>query len=300
MIVLYLSGGLGNQLFNYSAAKVLSLKKNAGLIIDASAYISQWSNASQRPVLLQHFPITAQFRHLGSRLDSSGFYSRVQRRFREELFVQRIERKDGHYGFFQEFNDLGKNVILRGYFISPLFFCGMEDLVRKELSLPDDFLDRMNDSVGDQLLSETAGAETSVGIHVRRGDYLTYANPQLYLPNIEDYYIHAMEYIAERRSKPRFFVFSDDSEWCSRKFSDLPFNVRVVGRSDDPRKDVLRHFFLLSRCRDNIITNSTFSWWAAWLSPATDKIVISPSKWDAEERMRIEEMIPENWVILPV
>jgi len=295
-----LSGGLGNQLFNYSAARSLSHRSGTHIVIDASNYMQQWGENSPRPLLLDHFPIKAQFRHLGTVLDSRNFLTRIWRRLTEEVHVERVERINGSYNYFSEFNDLGGRVKMGGYFISPKFFSNIEHLIRRELTLPSNYLEIQNCTTGLKYLDEMSRCRWTVGLHIRRGDYLTYSDPPLHLAGVEQYYLDAMNYITQKRDDPIFWVVSNETEWCKKYFSETPHDVRFIESEINLRETAIRDFFLLSRCHDQIICNSTFSWWAAWLNQQPDKIVISPSKWDAQERTSIEEMIPKSWTVLRV
>jgi hypothetical protein len=298
MIVLYLSGGLGNQLFNYAAARALSYKNDVPLLIDASLYADQWGSRATRPILLHMFPVRTKFRHMGPKLDRVSLYSRIIRRFREDLFAIRISRNDRFYNYFPEFNNFGGRVIMSGYYISPLFFSGLENIIRKELTLTDDFLSTTNDEIGTKVLDEILGSRWPVSVHVRRGDALSFCNPLLCLPNIEHYYLEAMKFISERREAACFWIFSDDPSWCQCFFGNTPYKTRVVSATDAANPRDLRDFYLMSRCYDQIICNSTYSWWAAWLNIRADKIVVAPNHWDAEDRTAIDEMILPEWTVL--
>jgi hypothetical protein len=130
-----------------------------------------------------------------------------------------------------------------------------------------------------------------VGIHIRRGDYVKEYNSLFYLNGIE-YINKCIDYFKDNYN---FFIISDDIEWCKYTFSEYK-NFYFSNSSND-----LLDFALMSLCNHNIISNSTFSWWAAFLNKNINKKVIMPSKWikrDIPNKVWIKNLLLENWVII--
>jgi hypothetical protein len=142
-----------------------------------------------------------------------------------------------------------------------------------------------NLTVRDKILSSN-----SVSIHVRRGDYLQLINERLLVCD-SHYYERAIDEIARRIENPCFFIFSDDIEWCKIQFSYLPEKTFIDwNRNFNSYKDM----HLMSLCKYNIIANSSFSWWAAWLNNYPQKIVIAPRLW-FNDRQDLS-YVPPSWI----
>jgi len=133
-----------------------------------------------------------------------------------------------------------------------------------------------------------------VSIHVRRGDYVTYYTQ---FPPVTDRYLLAAIKLMSANGYNKFLVFSDDIEWCKNLFSESRFSKYSFEYSEG--KNEFEDMALGSHCEHNIISNSTFSWWQAWLNQNPNKIVVSPSKhnWFGKRvKLSTEDIIPENWV----
>ncbi len=131
------------------------------------------------------------------------------------------------------------------------------------------------------LFSADIGYEPYVSIHVRRGDYV---NNPFYVDLMEtNYYKKAMSLFPE----DKFLVFSDDIEWCKEQ---AIFKGCIFSERNDEVTDLNR----MASCKHNIIANSSFSWWAAWLNPNTEKKVVAPREWFTDKEERIS--LPDTWI----
>lgn len=170
------------------------------------------------------------------------------------------------------------HIVLEGYFQSEKYFSHCKEDVLNAFSW------------------EYPGIENSVSIHVRRGDYLLYPTKH---PTVTiDYLNQSIRYFT-KLGYNRFMVFSDDMPWCKENINDRNefwFCEFEYSSLNTPLED----FFLMARCEHNIISNSTFSWWGAWLNKNPNKIVVSPSKenWFGidNKHLSTEDLIPDNWV----
>ena len=108
------------------------------------------------------------------------------------------------------------------------------------------------------------------------------------------YYQHAVKIMQQKLITPKFYVFSDDPDWVGEYF-DIPAQFQIVKGYTG-----IEDMYLLSHCRNNIIANSTFSWWAAWLNLNPDKIIIAPKKWIIGENLDVSDtdLIPAEWICL--
>ena len=293
MITLYANGGLGNQLFNYAAARTLADRKKTSLIIDAVSYRHQWSPDAGRQHLLHRFPVRANFRNLEPEGPKKPLISRVARRLREDAFTTIVNRGADEVGFFQDFLQLGSRTILKGHFISPSFFAGNEQRIRQDLNLGVEILEP--DSKALETLAALDGIEKSIGVHVRRGDLLKPEFRSRLLSNMVLYYRRAFSQFILALGNPVFWVFSDDPEWCRSNLCDFDADIRVIDRLSDREDDPIKDFFLMSRCHSFIIANSAFSWWSAWLGSRPGKHVVAPSKWENHENGWDSDLIPAGW-----
>jgi len=140
----------------------------------------------------------------------------------------------------------------------------------------------------------------SVSMHIRRGDYVTLEDFFRVMP--VSYYKEASEKILEKEVEPQFFVFSNDLNWAKENltflnnaiFVDLNYNKTYTGKAD------IEEFFLMKECKHNIIANSSFSWWPAYLNSNPDKIVISPRVWFNnkiyQKSFEDNPLIEPNWI----
>jgi hypothetical protein len=125
-------------------------------------------------------------------------------------------------------------------------------------------------------------------VHVRRGDYLKF--PDHHPTQDLQYYFRAMEHVSAKR----FLIFSDDVKWCERNFVGNQF---IVSAPASPETDL----HMMSACESNIIANSSFSWWAAWLNDNPDKVVVAPKNWFGRKLVDthpIDDLIPQEWILL--
>lgn len=132
-----------------------------------------------------------------------------------------------------------------------------------------------------QMFGKGIGYLSQVGIHIRRGDYI--GNPFYVDLTQTDYYERAMALFPSEK----FLVFSDDQEWCKEKFKDNP-DVQVMDKGNE-----VEDLNLLASCKDIIIANSSFSFWAAYLNPNPSKRIIAPLQWHPDGVQRTK--IPETW-----
>lgn len=133
----------------------------------------------------------------------------------------------------------------------------------------------------------------SVSIHVRRGDYTREPHLSFHGLMSLSYYERAADWIRARKERVKFYVFSNDPEWCRANFP-LGYNI-MDGFSQH------EDLWLMSQCKHNIIANSSFSWWGAWLGEGDpNKIVVAPQQWFKDPNMQYGDVVPERWVKLSV
>ena len=283
MVILELSGGLGNQMFQFALYKKLqSIGRN--VVFDLSHYDCEGT----RQLELQLFD---GIKHGNILTISNMDYIRRVKRY----LINKLNRVyQDKIGIFQpEIYDMDW-VRLVGYWQNEKYFADIREDILKSFSF-----DR--NTVGDynNRLAQEMENRTSVSLHVRRGDYLDPRYSHAY-NNIctVDYYKKAVKYINDNVGNPYFYIFSDDLEWVKDNISLLMGSNNVDDRvtfvDGNRGENSYLDMFLMSQCRHHIIANSTFSWWGAWLGTNEDKIVVSPSRWLANHDTT--DTICDGWI----
>jgi hypothetical protein len=287
MIISQLSGGLGNQLFQYAFGFARAKALGVEFKLDLSFYEDyDWHDYSLGP-----FNITA---HIAKGEDIKRIKeldSKLIQKFKKKLF------SSNYHCIYEDsllFNPIylkpQKSSYLVGYWQCEKYFTDVWQILCKEfeITIPpngknQDFLDKINSE------------KSSISLHIRRGNYVTIDSVNQIHGTISlDYYEKAIEFFGSTVENPFFYVFSDDIEWAKAHLK-INFPVLFVDINDD--KTDFEDLRLMSSCKHNIIANSTFSWWAAYLNRNNDKVVIAPDKWFADPLKNAEtiNIIPKNW-----
>lgn len=288
-------GGLGNQMFQYAAARRLALLQRTELKIDLSWLNTYPVDATPRRYELGHLSIAANIANSSeiSRLTgTSGVIS--QRRFIRSFFNRTLAGstpevfRESHFQFNPVLLDAPDSAYLDGYWQSEKYFLDVADIIRKDYAL------KSVPDAQNELLAESITRVLAVSVHVRRGDYVN--NPSInsfhgVCPSA--YYHSAMELMAQKTNDPHFFIFSDDIQWCKKNIK-TSYPVTYVDHNGP--EDAHFDLWLMSQCRYHIIANSTLSWWGAWLNPQSDKIVIAPLRWFNDPTIDTSDLIPASWM----
>ena len=270
-----IKGGLGNQMFDYCF--FLSLKRKSRFRL----HIIEIEPSVERHYGLELFKI---FHTKGAwRVALYNFLYNHHCRWyihRHQTIVQ---------GNSLEYNPdylLKRSGLYRydGYWQSEKYFTDIKDTVRKHFRFRTDLLNERTKECASHLC-ETA----SVSIHIRRGDYL---NESGWDKSETDFYQQAQSYILKQEEHPVFYVFSDDMEWCRTRFKGENYRLVDWNTGNDSWQDM----YLMSQCKHNIIANSSFSWWGAWLNNNPQKIVIAPEQWFCFSPNY--DIIPIGWVTI--
>jgi hypothetical protein len=288
MVIVKIQSGLGNQLFQYAAGRSLARRLGTALVLDTSDFTPQ----SFRRYGLGDFMIAAGF--LGPRARYG-----IKKLRQQWLTPVRVMAQaggiiriivDGHHGFDETIQQKATVVYLDGYWQSERYFTADRELLLAEFTL------RAPASPAITPLLARIQAETSVCVHVRRGDYLsTPIGQQNWAACGPGYYHAAMAHIGKRAADAKFYLFSDDPAWVQSHFGSAANCVVVSGQMT---QSDLEDFRLMMNCRHFIIANSTFSWWAAWLGRQPDKMVVAPKTWYCSEKFTDKDLVPERWVRL--
>lgn len=268
MITVKLTGGLGNQLFQYALGRNLAQKNADELFLDASEYRR---NDQLRNFVLDRFQIEA--RVLQESASAKGM----------------IVKEKKEFSFDEAVLDLKGDLILQGYWNNEEYVKGIIETLRTEIILkPEHQFDFHERSAG---FLEKAN---SVAIHIRRGDYVKNPNVRReYDICGKEYYHAAMQEMERRVPDAHFLVFSDDIAWARRN---LRTTRPIIFLNGPDYED----FVLMLKCRHIIMPNSTFSWWAAYLDSRPGKIVIAPAEWTRSKASKNRGPVPDQWVRLSV
>lgn len=291
MILIKLQGGLGNQMFQYAFGSVIAKQNKTKLIIEDSIYniVEKKEGYTPRNFELSIFNNEYVF---AKKKDVSLFASLS--------FIHKIKRKlklnypkkfnEEEFEYSEKANSLQKPVFAIGYFQSFKYFKGFEDYIKSLFVFSEDKLSKENID-----LIASFKKKNTIAVHIRRGDYISdiVAN-QFHGSCSFEYYMQAISVLSVKVLSPTFVFFSDDSEWVKENFETLPFDKIFIDHNTD--SDSWVDMYLMSICSHNIIANSSFSWWGAWLNANSEKIVIAPKKWFQGREININSIIPEEWI----
>ena len=257
MIISKITGGLGNQMFQYAIAKSIAIKNSDKFQLDISFYYKQ----TLRKYELNLFNIEQNL------AKQESFFSKVKRKLG---FVPKEYYIEKEVAVFDKgvFNYQDK-IVLDGYWQNEKYFKDIRDEILKDFTLKQDISIEAKDYL------EQIKDSNSISLHVRRGDYVqnSHTNKVHGICNL-DYYKRAIDYINEKVQESMFYIFSDDIAWCKENFDFLENKIFI-----DDTRSALEDLELMKKCKHNIIANSTFSWWGAWLNENKGKIVIAPKIW---------------------
>lgn len=288
MVIIKIAGGLGNQMFQYALARALE-NKGRKVLLDCSGYKVQSQTDTVRNYELDRFSIKIA---KASQKEIASYFNRRQRflyylgRLIKKDLSKIIIEKEHHY---QDKIAECDNKYLIGYWQSEHYFKTIRKELLEDFSFEDLRLSQNNEVLRKQLFS----AENSVAVHIRGGDYTAAGNVPIY-GNIctKEYYQKAFAYIEKNIGQVLYYIFTNDFTLAQQI---LPMNNKNIKIIDwNAEEDGWIDMYLMSICKHNIIANSSFSWWAAWLNQNPEKVVIAPSKW--QNGSDIEDIVPREWV----
>ena len=282
MIVVKLIGGLGNQLFQYAAGLQLATKYNVPLKIDAEAF----NNYKLRSIDLQNFELKFEIateQEILS-LKNPSIFNKLKNKLIPNPY--KTHYKEPYFHFNPSFYSLGDNVYLQGYFQSEKYFQNIQREIHSQFTIKKEIINDV------QPIANELRNKNSVSIHVRIGDYSINQNTEYHGVLSADFYRNAISMIKEQYADAEFYLFSDDIVKAKNMLADQPFEAM----SGKTTKNHLQDFYLMSQCKHNIIANSSFSWWAAWLNSNPNKIVVAPKKWFNKGPQDTQDLFPASWI----
>lgn len=286
MITVQLAGQIGNILFQYAVGRALALRHGTTLRLDLTPYAIRERGRFGRIVsgMMRRMPLEASVRQSPLPL---AFAWKVARRFGAgPLADSAIDFRERQYFFDRSVLSLPDGSVLKGYFQDERYFAEIGTRLREEIAIRPP----PPGSREAALEAEIRGGP-SISVHVRRGDYL---GSSIFETCGADYFVRAVELVRGRCGKARVFVFSDDIAWC-REALRIP-DIRFVEQGD-PLSDMR----CMSLCGHNVIANSSYSWWAAWINANPGKTVVAPARW-IRERVACPrpcpQHLPEGWIRL--
>lgn len=289
MIFIRLNGGLGNQLFQYAAARALAIKYQTSLVLDQGDLFVRHKTITERSYELYHFYLADK--------DGGNIYCKksaalVVIRLLDIIKNLAMKLPDFYYKETSlDFQPIpwreNKILILQGYFQSHKYFEVYRRQLLEELSINQKISGENEAFLA--LIKQT----NSVSLHVRRGDYIS--NPSaanFHGACAMEYYHQAIKLLESRYESLSYFIFSDDISWCREKFSFLE-NKNFVDCNSSLNAHLDLH--LMRNCKYHIIANSSFSWWGAWLANYGCGTVLYPKQWFANEPVNYESRFPQEW-----
>ncbi len=289
-VVTAIAGGLGNQMFQYAAARRLAHINEAELLL----YLGdRYGKGAFRPYGLDRFNICGRIAGPGE----AGGLRKVNRTRRRlaKIFPSLAAVPDSELyreaslAFDPAVLDLRGNIKLTGYWQSERYFADIAESIREEFTLRDG-LDARN---SEALARIESGP--SAFIHVRRGDYVSHPiDSKKFGTCSPAYYSEAVQILRSRIGPQlRFFVFSDEPDWV-REMKIGGEGAEIVDwNGDRPERDLV----LMQRCKHAVIANSSFSWWGAWLGDGAERVVIAPSVW-YQGHQNSYDILPDRWLKL--
>lgn len=281
MVIVHLSGGFGNQLFSYAFGYAMAKKRNDKLVIDTAIQDQDWffRNPDILNLKIQYdkritYPIRRD-------IISRGIMNKIN--FRRAIGWQTdIFKEKDVEGFIDEYyaaTRKSRDIYLKGNWESVKYFENEAEEIRKMFSFKQP-LSKQAQKIEEEIHSNI----NSVALHYRRGDYVRLG---ACLP--VDYFIKAMDYFNKMIDSPIFYCFSEDLEWVEEQFRTVPYKIKYMNYESKDKG--LEDFRLIKSGSHQIISNSTYSWWAAYLNNNPDKIVAAPASWNPEWRGMQCEMI---------
>lgn len=223
-----------------------------------------------REMVIPHKPFSAYVNNILRKIEFSDKLPQMQHHGERGFEFYPIPKVEG-------------NVKLIGHFQSEKYFSDFRKEILELFEIDEHTSNRLLKKYGEILNQDTCS------IHVRRGDYVGLPNHHPTQPI--EYYIESVEKIGKEK---HFLIFSDDLNWCKQNFDFIENKTLVSNNSD------YEDLYLMSMCKNNIIANSTFSWWGAWLNNNENKQVIIPSKWFgvSNSHLNTNDLYCDKWIKL--
>jgi len=298
MIIVALTGGLGNQMFQYAAAKALAAKHNELIVLDFGGIqidpnptkfdieVDKF-DLGRRHIKIKNIWISRIVRHsmrlLSKGLGGDRFYSSIKEH--EPAFF------DSSVGRL-----VARNKFISGCWQSPKYFEGCEKLILEEFVVKKP-LSKESKQFMDRIMETN-----SVAVHVRRGDFVRL---KAFMVD-KSYYDQAADLLENgMKEKPVYYIFSNDTEWARHN---VLVSREVVHVDCSDQESCIEDFWLMAACKHSIVAASSFSWWSAWLSSNrnrtdndVDSVVVAPSRWWHGEYFnypRNMDHYPTSWRIV--
>ncbi|MBC7981513.1 alpha-1,2-fucosyltransferase [Candidatus Parcubacteria bacterium] len=289
MIISELMGGMGNQMFQYAFGKQLAIKNGSKLNLDICFLKSRKfrPNFVYRNYDLEIFNIEERF--VSESISEKYGLDRVPRRGIRKLFdFKKLKYfQEPNMSFHPEALLLMDDTYISGYWQSERYFKDIEEQIRADFSFKEPI------SSKGQGLAETISGSQSVCLNVRRGDFLTDPILGVIAP---EFYQNAVSEISRKLPAFTIYVFSDDIEWCCHN---LTFNAPTQFVTHEFAGKKFRDYLeLMILCKHFVIPNSTFAWWAAWLSKSSEKTVIAPKNWFRQKELNNHNIVPDSWITI--
>lgn len=287
MIIVRIFEGLGNQMFQYAYARAKK-ENGANIRLDVNeAYkeaFTMLKHITPRTSRIQNFKISIPSINV---FDYEKYSYLNQKTIIQKIIVWLAKHSLWKYKFYEEKTfeyskktvKIAGNCYVKGYFQDRKYFENIRPILLKE------FIPKKKIKISKELRKVLEESE-SVSVHVRRGDYVKLnwsLNPI--------YYKKAICYIKKIYTEPVFLIFSDDLDWVKKN---MYIDGRCIYVNEQRSLEDYEELLIMSRCKANIIANSTFSWWAAWLNPNKEKVVIAPKKWKIEH----PDLLLDEWIAL--
>jgi len=280
---------MGNQMFQYALARRRAEDLKAPFKLDITGFENQPSIETKRDYQLHHFNIIENFatpEEIRKIKYPWGFFSKLKKAVMGKIL------RHQHIGYEAEILKKKGDVYLDGYWHNEKYFQSIRSILEWEFSLKEP-LSEAGERAAAEIKAAGASGKSAVSLHVRRGDYASDPATHKYHGLMTtEYYGGAIEIIKSRVGDIKVFVFSDEIEWVKEHIPLKDEHYFVT----NPKIPFYEEVYLMSLCEHNIIANSSFSWWAAWLNQNPNKIVVAPKKWLAKTGNDYYHEIPDSWI----
>lgn len=287
-VVARLAGGLGNQLFMYAFNKALAERNHVPLELDATTGFSQDRHYQRTHLLHRLLPAEAQANRWVIRNFPLGKHIRKLDRWinRNRPLSQRYYIEEPSLAFDADIRNLKitRTTVFNGYWQSPQYFDDMLPPLQDRIN----FDTTLIDPLGDDIAKIHATGKQAVCLAIRR--YEEVPNPKHHILPL-GYFQRAMSEIEKRVKNPHYFVFAQAMDWAKTNIRSTHPITYATER--DTHDGVIQDLYLMTQCQHFILSNSSLHWWAAWLNPKKDKIVICP-----ESGWPNLDMLPSDWTRL--